>query len=284
MLNYIDRVVCSVRVSAGDGDNEVKFDQATLNVKLAIVTGIANDRVSVMDSTVVGTVSISTGAGADGVALKSVAARSDVSVNAGTNPQFDGNEDRIGVAGGTARNMTLDGGDSGRNDKLPGQAEIGVTGIAINGNLTIKTGHARGKVGLGDDPELIKKRSTLLDVDLTGASGRVTIGNVASIFTGLGADLVGVRNASAKIFKLDAGDGNDQAFIRDVAPALPLGKMQVDIKMGNGNDLLVLAGVINLADFSAASIDGGAGWDTLPGGKDWTRLVFKNWESYDIPS
>jgi len=298
-LNGGSTVAKDVSIKMGDGDdNGVLLEQVTLNKKLTVVTGSGNDSVGVVDSTVKNNISISTGAGVDSIGLANVnsasTARVNITVKAGTNPQAvrDGvgniiasNADRIGVAGGTAKNITLDGGDSSRKDTLPGQARIGVTGVQVTNNLTIKTGHAQDEVGVGMNADFVQELSRQLE-DLIGhevmlAEGPVAIGNTATIYTGLGADLVLLNKSSARVFKMDTGDADDQAYIRDITPP-PGQKMQVTLKMGNGNDTLGLSGV-KQSDFAYASIDGGAGnQDALPGvpreiGK---AFPFRNWELF----
>jgi hypothetical protein len=121
-------------------------------------------------------------------------------------------------------------------------------------------------------------------IDLTDATGKVQVDTgIVSINTGKYAgsdpdDWVVVDNASAKIFRLTTGKGNDNAKIVGEVAAT----QEVSVKMLEGDDWLTLA--VDVAEFPAkALVDGGSGFDTLetpdPGIVALFPGVFKSWEN-----
>ena len=149
-----------VSISTGDGTDGVwlkdgTIGNSTLGAKLTVNTGNGNDRVGVVDTWVGSSISISTGNDNDEIGLVRVTTPLDISVSDGNghnskDSQIGVRGDRVGLAGVTAKNVTLDGGDAS-TALTSGVAGIGVTGSKIHGNLTIKTGSATDRVGVGDD-------------------------------------------------------------------------------------------------------------------------------------
>ena len=290
-------VTKNVSISTGSGPDGVWLEDVELGLKakLTISTGSGNDRVGLVDSTIPGNISISTGNNNDQVGLVRVHTDASITVKAGNGAyqNADDKGDRIGLAGVTAvKNVTLDGGSAGTRGPW-GASEVGVTGSKIDGNLTIKTGNAPDAVGIGDGDEIIGTMQAFLvdldeaPIDLTGATGKVHVDNgIVSINTGKYSDPKGdsddwvvVDNASAKVFRLTTGKGNDNAKIVGEVAAT----QEVSVKMLEGDDWLTLA--VDVAEFPAkALVDGGAGgFDTLetpdPGIVALFPKVFKSWEN-----
>ena len=291
-------VTKNVSITTGSGPDGVWLEEVELGLKakLTISTGSGNDRVGLLDSTVPGNISISTGNNNDQVGLVRVHTDASITVKAGNGAyqNADDKGDRIGLAGVTAvKNVTLDGGSAGTRGPW-GASEVGVTGSKIDGNLTIKTGNAPDAVGIGDGDEIIGTMQAFLvdlnddPIDFSDATGKVHVDNgIVSINTGKYSDPKGdsddwvvVDNASAKIFRLTTGKGNDNAkIVGDVAAT-----QEVSVKMLEGDDWLTLA--VDVAEFPAkALVDGGAGgFDTLetpnPEIVDLFPKVFKDsWEN-----
>ena len=299
----------NVSILTGAGVDDVLLDHVTLGVgtaaaKLTISTGSGNDRVGLLDSTTTGNISISTGNDNDGVGLVRVQTPGHITVSAGNGDTGEeGLSERIGLAGVTAKNVTLDGGSTGTRPPW-GRSQIGVTGSVINGNLTIKTGNAPDEIGIGSGDEILARLADLLvdrngdPIDLTGATGRVHVDNgTVSITTGKYCvsdkypdleldcdDWVLIDNASAKVFRLDTGRGNDNAKIAgDVAAA-----QEVTVKMADGDDWLTLAVPLEQIP-NKRLVDGGkAGQDTLENPYELSHplppalaAVFRNWETFE---
>lgn len=294
-------VTRDVSVKSLSGNTEVSIERVTARAKLSVVTGGGRDEVRILSSSVTGALSVSTGGEADDVGLNSVNVASNITINAGLNlgsvvkvggvdTVIDGDPDRVGIVGGEAVNLTVDMGDSGSKDRAAGIGEVGITGTKINGNLTIKTGHNGDLIGVGNDPDLLVEMDELINEVAGATTGAVSVGNVASIVSGMGFDRLRVHSVTAKVFKLDAGLGGDTARINNVAVAPNTPKSQLSIKMGNGVDRLTLTNTL-VSSFASKLVDGGSEEDTLvtdginasPADHiTANNTVFKNWDIWEL--
>jgi hypothetical protein len=239
-------------ILTGDGDDKVAIDETGFSRKLMVNTGNGNDSVGIVGSKIGNNVSILTGEGADAVGLMNVATPGNIVINAGNNiaPQGENaadSVDRIGVAGGSAKNLTLDGGDSGRARRgapsVGGPSEIGVTGIVISGNLTIKTGHGDDLVAVGHNEQLMGEIGQRISANLPNAdpialddaAGPVNVTGKVSITTGNGDDNVWIEALDFNGgLTVNTGDGDDRVGVVD---SNGLGsKSNISISTVNGND------------------------------------------------
>jgi hypothetical protein len=267
---------------------------------LTITTANGADDVKVKRTNVIGAVTIVTGAGADDIGLKAVAASADLKIDAGLNPvAVDSNDDgtyellnldRIAVVGGSARNVTIDGGDSAASTG-PGASQILLTGFNANGNLTITGGNSRDHIGVGDANELdvlatdvgvIDEIIEQLGDDNSGLLGGVTVGGTLTINTFNEQDHVWLHTVTTKSLLIDTSFNLDFVKIYGLTGSGGTGS-RLSINLGNGNDTLTLSGVTP-TQFASRLIDGGVSSDTLitPSPKIAANdAVFKNWETFE---
>ena len=272
----------------------------SISGNLTITTGNAADDLKVKRVAVTGAVTIVSGAGPDDIGLKAVAASADLKIDAGLNPiAVDSNDDgtyellnldRIAVVGGSARNVTIDGGDSAASTG-PGASQILLTGFNANGNLTITGGNSRDHIGVGDANELdvlatdvgvIDEIIEQLGDDNSGLLGGVTVGGTLTINTFNEQDHVWLHTVTTKSLLIDTSFNLDFVKIYGLTGSGGTGS-RLSINLGNGNDTLTLSGVTP-TQFASRLIDGGVSSDTLitPSPKIAANdAVFKNWETFE---
>ena len=257
-------------------------------VDLDVPTGNGDDQLGIVDSTVQGDISIAAGNDNDQVGLLNVKAPGrSITVNTG-----NGNNgvDLVGLAEVQARNVTLDGGNSGVRGPF-GVSYIGVTNSTLTGNLTIKQGHGPDWIAVGNH-DVMKDHLEQLQ-DPFGNPIEVTLGNVAvggtvSITTNSPkrvsyADTVLINQLQANVLRLDSGRGADKLTIGEGVNVT----LEFRVTMGDDADTLELA-VANPAAFvnslpANRTIDGGRGWNTLKKAYPEALLdaVFKNWHQIE---
>ena len=272
----------------------------SISGNLTITTGNAADDLKVKRVGVTGAVTIVSGAGPDDIGLKAVAASADLKIDAGLNPiAVDSNDDgtyellnldRIAVVGGSARNVTIDGGDSAASTG-PGASQILLTGFNANGNLTITGGNSRDHIGVGDAVELdvlatdvgvIDEIIEQLGDDNSGLLGGVTVGGTLTINTFNEQDHVWLHTVTTKSLLIDTSFNLDFVKIYGLTGSGGTGS-RLSINLGNGNDTLTLSSVTP-TQFASRLIDGGVSSDTLitPSPKIAANdAVFKNWETFE---
>ncbi|MFM2003356.1 MAG: hypothetical protein RI963_2782 [Planctomycetota bacterium] len=272
----------------------------SISGNLTITTGNAADDLKVKRVGVTGAVTIVSGAGPDDIGLKAVAASADLKIDAGLNPiAVDSNDDgtyellnldRIAVVGGSARNVTIDGGDSATSTG-PGASQILLTGFNANGNLTITGGNSRDHIGVGDAVELdvlatdvgvIDEIIEQLGDDNSGLLGGVTVGGTLTINTFNEQDHVWLHTVTTKSLLIDTSFNLDFVKIYGLTGSGGTGS-RLSINLGNGNDTLTLSSVTP-TQFASRLIDGGVSSDTLltPSPKIAANdAVFKNWETFE---
>jgi hypothetical protein len=272
----------------------------SISGNLTITTGNAADDLKVKRVAVTGAVTIVSGAGPDDIGLKAVAASADLKIDAGLNPiAVDSNDDgtyellnldRIAVVGGSARNVTIDGGDSAASTG-PGASQILLTGFNANGNLTITGGNSRDHIGVGDAVELdvlatdvgvIDEIIEQLGDDNSGLLGGVTVGGTLTINTFNEQDHVWLHTVTTKSLLIDTSFNLDFVKIYGLTGSGGTGS-RLSINLGNGNDTLTLSSVTP-TQFASRLIDGGVSSDTLitPSPKIAANdAVFKNWETFE---
>jgi hypothetical protein len=268
----------NVTITTGNGADDIKFKRADVSKSVTVVTG----------------------AGPDDIGLKAVIMELDLKVDAGLNPvavntdedsEFEiPNLDRVAVVGGSARNATIDGGDSAAATG-PGASQILITGFNANGNLTITGGNSRDHIGVGDANE-IDTLATNVDVivaiieqlgdDNDGLLGGVTVGGTITINTFNEQDHVWLHTLMTKSLVIDTSFNVDIVKIYKLTGGGGTGS-RISINMGNGNDELTLSEVTP-TQFITRLIDGGVSTDTLitPSPNVAANdAIFRNWETFE---
>jgi hypothetical protein len=283
------RVTNTLSITTDNGDDRVWLQDVVQAARLSIDTGNGNDQIGIVDSTLQGDISILTGSDNDQVGLLNVKALGrSITIKTG-----NGNNgvDLVGLAEVEARNINVDGGNSGTRGPF-GASYVGVTNSTLTGNLTIKQGHGPDWVAVGDHDVMKEHLEQLQDpfgnpIEVT--LGSVVVGGTVGITTNSPklvsrADTVLINHLRANVLRLDTGRGADELTIGEGVDVV----QEFTVNMGDDNDTLELT-VLNPVGFvnslpTKATIDGGRGRNTLKKNEPSAPLdaVFKNWQRIQL--